>query len=100
MSEEQISTMARLYAERLMRGEKISESEQRVILAGLMLAVDKLTNAIERIDGQLWSEVEMRRMIGEEIERHCASTRAGGSAAPSTGWAVWLGRIVRTVLGR
>ena len=105
MSEEQISTMAKLYAERLMSGDTISESEQRVILAGLMLAVDRLTHAIERIDGQLWTEVQMRSMIGEEIQRHCAATRAasGGSyavASPPPSWAVWLGRLVRAIFGR
>ena len=40
--------MARLYAERLMRGDTVNESEMRVIIAGLMLSVDIASRAQKR----------------------------------------------------
>ena len=102
MSEEQVSTMARLYAERLMRGDTVNESEMRVIIAGLMLSVDKLANAFDDMRGALWSEERMRKMIADEVEKHCAENKrsciAGeDSAKVREGFAAWCGRTIRAI---
>ena len=102
MSEEQVSTMARLYAERLMRGDTVNESEMRVIIAGLMLSVDKLANAFSDMQHALWSEDKMRALIAEEVEKHCSENKrsciAGeDSAKVSEGFAAWCGRTIRAI---
>ncbi len=97
---EQISTMARLYAERLMRGDTVSEAETRVIIAGLMLSVDNLANAFTGLKDALWSEEKMREMIRHEVQEHCKGERdAGGCARRGGGFAAWIGRLLRGFAG-
>lgn len=101
MSEEKISTMAKLYAERLMRGDHINEDEMRVITAGLMLSVDRLTNVMEDLKGALWSEEQLRTLIGTEIRTHCAAVRSSmPTPIPPSVWPAWLGRFFRACFGR
>ena len=95
MSEEQVSTMAKLYAERLMRGDTVSEAEMRVIIAGLMLSVDKLANAFADMQNVLWSEDKMRGMIVEEVEKHCAGKQSCPEKAERS--ATWVGRMIRSI---
>ena len=98
MSDDQISVAARLNAERLMSGRKITDDEMRVIMAGLLLAVDRLTNALVSMEGRLWSETRLREIVGAEVERHCRANRAlcpGGEARGAT----WLGKLIRSVFG-
>lgn len=102
MSDEQISTSAKLYAERLMSGRKITDDEMRVIVAGLMLSVDKLANAFEDMRNSLWSEEKMRVMIAEEVERHCAAKEhvcavSEGGDETRKGVVAWLGRLIRSI---
>ena len=95
MGGEQISTMAKLYAERLMRGDTVSEDEMRVIIAGLMLSVDKLANAFSDMQGGLWSEDKMRGMIAEEVEKHCAGKKTCPEKVEQS--ATWVGRMIRSI---
>lgn len=102
MSEEQVSTMARLYAERLMRGDTVSEAEMRVIIAGLMLSVDKLANAFDDMRNSLWSEEKMRKMIAEEVEKHCSENKRSCIAGEESdkvraGFAAWCVRTIRAI---
>ena len=98
MSDDQISIAARLNAERLMSGRMITEDEMRVIMAGLLLSVDRLTNALVSVEARLWSEARLREMIGEEVVKNC---KARKEACPvETGKsATWLGRFFRSVFG-
>ena len=98
MSDDQISIAARLNAERLMSGRKITEDEMRVIMAGLLLSVDRLTNALVNVEGRLWSEEHLREIVGQEIEK---SRKARKEACPAEVGksATWLGRFFRSVFG-
>ena len=98
MSAEQISTMAKLYAERLMRGDRVSEAEIHVIIAGLMLSVDKLANTFSDLQQNLWSEEKLRELIREEVKRTCAEKRQDGGCK-SGGLAAWFGRLIRGFTG-
>ena len=98
MSAEQISTMAKLYAERLMRGDRVSEAEIHVIIAGLMLSVDKLANTFSDLQQNLWSEEKLRELIREEVKRTCAEKREDGGCK-SGGLAAWFGRLLRGFTG-
>jgi len=99
MPDEEVSTMARLYAERLMRGDAVSESEMRVIMAGMMLSLDRLTHALNGFRDSLWSETKLRAIIGEEVEARCLSRRGVcPSAAPSERASFW-GRFLRVLFG-
>ena len=97
MSEEEVGTMARLHAERLMRGEDVSEAEMRIVTAGLMLAVDELSHAVRGLKTQLWPEAILRQIIGEEVAKYCAAR--GSPCAGSGGGALWVGRVLRSLLG-
>ena len=88
--------MAKLIAERLMRGEKISDGEMRMVIAGLMLSVDKITDVMVRVEGSLWTDARLREIIAEEIQAHCKGN-AAKCAADTAGW--W-GRLLRGFLGR
>ena len=101
MSEEQISTAARLNAERLMSGRAITEDEMRVIMAGLLLSVDRLTNAFNDMRQALWSEVKMREMIAEEVVKHCKAKQADGACSDTAQQrsATWVGRMLRSLFG-
>ena len=100
MSDEQISTAARLNAERLMSGRKITEDEMRVIMAGLLLSVDRLTNALVNMEARLWSEAHLREMIGEEITKNCKAHKEECPAEEaSQRSATWFGRLFRSMFG-
>ena len=104
MSDEQISTSAKLNAERLMSGRRITDDEMRVIIAGLMLSVDKLANAFDDMRGALWSEEKMRQMIADEVEKHCAENKRAcavseGNEETRKGVIAWLGRLIRSIVG-
>lgn len=104
MSDEQISTSAKLHAERLMSGRKITDDEMRVIIAGLMLSVDKLANAFDDMRGALWSEEKMREMIAEEVKKHCAENKRGCAMSEEKeearkGVIAWLARLIRSIIG-
>lgn len=98
MSDEDVSTMAKLQAERLMRGENVTDSEMRIVTAGLMLAVDELARAVKGLKTQLWPEAKLRQIIGEEIEKHCAAKIK--ACSENSGFsATWIGRLVRSIAG-
>lgn len=101
MSDEQISAFARMNAERLMRGGKISDSEMCVIIAGLMLSVDKLANSFDELKQQLWSEEKMRKMISDEVDKHCKASIGGcqEKVESSSKSASWIGRMLRSFAG-
>ena len=44
--QEPTDNIATLYARRLMDGDRVSEDEMRVIVAGLMLSVDRLARGL------------------------------------------------------
>ena len=98
MSDEHISTAARLNAERLMSGRRITDDEMRVIMAGLLLSVDRLTNALVNVEARLWSEARLRELVVQEIEK---SRKAQKETCPAEGEksATWLGRFFRSVFG-
>lgn len=95
MSGEENATMAKLYAERLMRGDTVSEAEMRVIMAGLMLSVDRLAHAVDAFRELLWSEDRLRAVIRDEVKEHCRH-RCGDAG----GFGFWLVRTVRSLFGR
>ena len=111
--QEPSDNIATLYARRLMDGDRVSEDEMRVIVAGLMLSVDRLARGLSSFEKILWSEDKLRALVGEEIEKHCAAKALakdfscpGVSApvpapapVPYGGSAPWVGRMVRAVLG-
>lgn len=113
MSGNEVSCMARLTAERIMRGEKISDGEMRMVVAGLLLQGDKLASgmeatqnsltqtqtALEDMRGSLWSEERLRQIIGGQIQTHCRAAKQA-CAAPAVDSASWIGRLLRTFLGR
>lgn len=100
MSEEQISTAARLNAERLMSGRKITDDEMRVIMAGLLLSVDRLTNALVNMESRLWSETHLREIVGEEITKNCKVNKdACPAEEASQRSATWFGRFFRSMFG-
>jgi len=90
----EVDTMAKMHAERLMRGDTISEAEIRVIMAGLMLSVDRLAHAVDAFREMLWSEDKLRVLIRAEVAEHCG-VRCG------TGFdGFWIVRAVRSLFGR
>ena len=99
MGTEQVSTMAKLYAERLMRGDTVSEAEVHVIIAGLMLSVDKLANTFADLQANLWSEEKLREMIRDEVAKNCAEKRRQDSGCNGGGFAAWCGRLLRGFAG-
>lgn len=100
MSGNSVDTMARLHAERLMRGDSVGEAEMRVIIAGLMLSVDRLTQAVDAFGGLLWSEEKLRVLIRDEVAAHCRARYADGSGACRVSLAVWFGRLLRGLCGK
>lgn len=115
MSEEQVSTAARLNAERLMSGRRITDDEMRVIIAGLMLSVDELTHVVKGLTSKLWtdeqlrrsmreevvtwSEESLRKIIGEEVSSHCAGRSRECAAQSEPKSATWVGRMLRSFAG-
>jgi hypothetical protein len=102
-----LDTPAILHAKRLMSGDKVSEGEAHLIMAGLLLSVEKLSRTFERFERSLWSEDKLRAIIAGEVERHCAARAAARSpcavpdrvqAPPSGGVAAWIGRLLRGLL--
>jgi hypothetical protein len=101
MSGGDMSSMARLTAERIMRGETISDGEMRMVVAGLLLSVEKLTDALVRVESGLWSEDRLKAIIAEQVEKHCAARSALlHPQVSSSDSASWVGRLIRTVFGR
>ena len=94
MSSGEIDTMARLHAERLMRGDTVGDDEMRVIIAGLMLSVDRLTHAVDAFRELLWSEDKLRSVIREEVREHCRVRCDAGFGG------LWVVRVARSLLGR
>lgn len=86
--------MAKLYAERLMRGDAVSEAEMRVIMAGLMLSVDRLAHAVDAFREMLWSEDKLRVLIRAEVEEHCKARCGAGFDG------LWVVRAARALFGR
>ena len=104
--QEPTDNIATLYARRLMDGDRVSEDEMRVIVAGLMLSVDRLARGLASFEKVLWSEERLRALVGEEFERRCAAKAAAKDApcpvaAPVSagGSAAWLGRMFRALFG-
>lgn len=93
---EDVDTMAKLYAERLMRGDEVSEAEMRVIMAGLMLSVDRLAHAVDAFRDLLWSEDKLRVLIRAEVREHCRARCGEGS----DGLWCWFVRAARALFGR
>ena len=81
-----------------MSGRMISDDEMRVIMAGLLLSVDRLTNALVNVEARLWSEGRLREIVGEEFEKRCQS-KGGACREGESRSATWLGRLVRSALG-
>lgn len=94
---EDVDTMAKLYAERLMRGDAVSEAEMRVIMAGLMLSVDRLAHAVDAFREMLWSEDKLRMLIRSEVREHCKERRC---VEGSDGLWCWFVRTARALFGR
>jgi len=90
----EVDTMAKLHAERLMRGDAVTEAEMRVIMAGLMLSVDRLAHAVDAFRELLWSEDKLRVLIRAEVKDHC-NERCG--KVPAVGW---LCRFLKTVFAK
>lgn len=122
MSADEISPMAKIHAERILRGEGVTDVEMRIVTAGLMLAVDQLTNVVKGFTEQLWSEERLRTIIGEEVgtwsdgtlrtvigeevRKHCAGKRKGCAAASGASEKikasrVWggIGTLLRSLVG-
>jgi len=89
-----VDTMAKLYAERLMRGDTVTEAEMRVIMAGLMLSVDRLAHAVDAFRDLLWSEDKLRAVIREEVREHCRVRCGVGFDG------LWVVRAARSLFGR
>ena len=89
-----VDTMAKLYAERLMRGDTVTEAEMRVIMAGLMLSVDRLAHAVDAFRDLLWSEDKLRAVIREEVREHCRARCGAGFGG------LWVVRAARSLFGR
>jgi len=85
-----------------MRGDTVSEAEMRVIIAGLMLSVDKLATAFSDMQKALWSEEKMREMIAAEVEKHCAENKRSCISGEESSkvrerFAAWCGRTIRAI---
>ena len=105
-SQEPADNIATLYARRLMDGDRVSEDEMRVIVAGLMLSVDRLARGLASFEKILWSEEKLRSIVGEEVERRCAAKAAakdpscpGAAPVSAGGSAAWTGRMFRALFG-
>jgi hypothetical protein len=99
MSSEQIDELARIAAERVMKGGDVSEGELKFMIAGLILSVNKLTNALSEMNEKLWTQETLERIIQKQIEEHCkvsGSNCQDSSDAVETIWTA-LGRILRRV---
>ncbi len=97
MSEAEVDSMANLHAERLMRGDQtVTDAEMRIVMAGLLLSVERLTRGLAMFRDALWSEERMRKMIGEEVAKHCAANRA---QCRGVAGAAWIGRVLRGFAG-
>jgi hypothetical protein len=102
MSADEISPMAKFHAERILRGEGVSDTEMRIVTAGLMLSVDELTHVVKGLSSQLWTEEKLRQIIGEEVTKHCAGKSkecASQSAKSEPQSARWFGRMLRSLAG-
>ena len=108
MSEDDVDSMANLHAERLMRGDtSVTDAEMRIVMAGLLLSVERLSRSLAAFRDALWSEERMRKMIGEEVAKHCAANQAkcradaDAEAFKQSRWfsAAWFGRVLRGFAG-
>lgn len=101
MSTDEISPMAKFHAERILRGEGVSDTEMRIVTAGLMLSVDELTHVVKGLSSQLWTEEKLRQIIGEEVTKHCAgkAKECAASTQSEPQSARWFGRMLRSVAG-
>lgn len=115
MNAEEISPMAKFHAERILKGEGVTDVEMRIVTAGLMLSVDELTHVVKGLTSKLWtddqlrkimreevvswSEASLRKIIGEEVASHCAgkSKECAAQAEPKS--ASWVGRMLRSFVG-
>ncbi len=88
-----------------MRGDQtVTDAEMRIVIAGLLLSVERLTRGLAAFRESLWSEERMRKMIGEEVKQHCAANQArcrSDAAAKAHGSmsATWVGRVLRSFAG-
>lgn len=116
MSTDEISPMAKAHAERILRGEGVTDTEMRIVTAGLMLSVDELTHVVRGLTSKLWtdeqlrkimreevvtwSEAELRKVIGEEVTKHCAGkVKECQSSQSEPQSATWVGRMLRSLAG-
>lgn len=116
MSVDEISPMAKFHAERILKGEGVSDTEMRIVTAGLMLSVDELTHVVRGLTSQLWTDAQLRKLMREEVviwsaadlrsiirsevEKHCAGKKhcaALTSEEPKS--ANWVGTMLRRLGG-
>lgn len=115
MSVDDISPIAKIHAERILRGEGVTDTEMRIVTAGLMLSVDELTHVVKGLTSKLWtdeqlrrimreevitwSEESLRKIIGEEVSSHCAGRSRECAAQSEPKSATWVGRMLRSFAG-
>lgn len=115
MSVDDISPIAKIHAERILRGEGVTDTEMRIVTAGLMLSVDELTHVVKGLTSKLWtddqlrkimreevvswSEESLRKIIGEEVASHCAGKSKDCAAQVEPKSATWVGRMLRSFAG-
>lgn len=115
MSVDDISPIAKIHAERILRGEGVTDTEMRIVTAGLMLSVDELTHVVKGLTSKLWtddqlrkimreevvtwSDESLRKIIGEEVSSHCAGRSRECAAQSEPKSATWVGRMLRSFAG-
>lgn len=67
---EDVDTMSRLQAERLM-GQAITADELQRTVASLIIQLDKLNRVFTSLSSQIWSEDKLRSIIGDEMSKRC-----------------------------
>ena len=101
MSEEKIDEIARLAAERVINGGDVSQGELKFMIAGLILSVNKLTNALSETNAKLWTQETLETIIDKRIQKKCESCAKcdDGFESEDAVETIWsaLGRILRKI---
>lgn len=99
MSVDDISPIAKIHAERILRGEGVTDTEMRIVTAGLMLSVDELTHVVKGLTSKLWTDDQLRKIMREEVASHCAGKSKDCAAQVEPKSATWVGRMLRSFAG-
>ena len=115
MAIDDLSPIAKLHAERILRGEGVSDTEMRIVTAGLMLSVDELAHVVKGLTTRLWTDEQLRiimrdevsewadthlrKIVSEEMSVLCAARSREFARENGGTCAAWLGRLFRGFAG-